>query len=148
MSVKPAFQAKVVGGKLRFSKPEALGNYIKKLEGKDVRVKIEQKTKSRSLSQNNYYWGVVIELIAEHLGYRADEVHDLMRAMFLPYSFVDAKRGINIQTARSTSSLTTVEFEEYIEKIRGWASSEQEIRIPLPNEVDLGEYELLPKEVS
>lgn len=142
MAVKPAFLGKVIGGKLKLNKPEAMVNYIKKFEGKEVRLRIELKSKDRTLPQNNYYWGVVIAILADHLGYQKHELHELMRIMFLSYDFVDKKRNINVQMARSTTSLSTAEFEEYVEKVRTWALTEHEVKIPLPNEVDLEDYNL------
>jgi len=38
---------------------------------------------------------------------------------------------------RSTTSLSTVEWEDYMSKIRMWASSEHECYIPKPNQVDI-----------
>jgi hypothetical protein len=43
-------------------------------------------------------------------------------------------------TVRSTSDLSTIEFEEYCSKIRMWASKELGVYIPSPNEPDLDLY--------
>lgn len=89
------------------------------------------KIKQRSLKENNYYWGVVIETLVEQseTGYEPEDWHDILKNKFLMY--------VNDQgftRTRSTTSLTTEEFERYLEKIRMWAAQELSVLIPLPKE--------------
>ena len=100
-----------------------------KLENSQVFVTVGKATKSRSNNQNKYYWGVVIKLISEVTGYTQDEAHDAMRMQFL------LKNG-DVTTIKSTSGLTTGEFEEYLENIRRFASVNLNCYIPLPNEAE------------
>jgi len=104
-----------------------------KSKNKPVSVIIKIQSKDRSNNQNGYYWGCVIELIANHCGYRQswerEELHGELKRLFLP------KHG-RLQITRSTSDLNTVEFEEYLSKIRQWASEYLSLYIPLPNEVN------------
>ena len=83
--------------------------------------------KPRSLKENNYYWGIVLTLLAEATGFTPEEAHDAMRWKFL-------RKGQRFETVRSTTGLTTNEFEEYLEKIRLFAAQELNCIIPLPNE--------------
>lgn len=83
--------------------------------------------KPRSLKENNYYWGVVLQTIADGTGYTPEEVHDAMRWKFL-------RKGQRFETVASTSSLSTYEFEEYLEKIRMFAAQELNCPIPLPKQ--------------
>lgn len=92
-------------------------------------VDIRESKKSRSLQQNRYYWGVVIDILSRDTGYYPEEIHQLMAKKFLSYE----KKGEVF--VKSTTMLSTTEFEEYLSKIRIFASMELGIFIPLPNEV-------------
>lgn len=85
-------------------------------------------TPQRSIPENNYYWGVVIELLAETTGFSPEEAHQAMKLKFL--RIVKGK----IESVRSTTDLTVAEFETYLEKIRMFASQELSCWIPLPNQ--------------
>lgn len=88
---------------------------------------VVKKKKIRSNNQNSYYWGVVIELISEHTGYTSEEAHDAMKHLFLiDYS-------TKLPRIRSTTELSTAEYEDYLSKIRMFASRELSLYIPDPN---------------
>ena len=130
--MNPIFTAKIQRGKVVFDNVDLLNGYLISLEGKEVEVIVRRRKKSRSLPQNAYYFGVCIKLLCETTGYTDDEMHIALKMMFLQ----DKTR--KIPTLISTTSLTTVSFEEYLEKIRQWAAQELSCSIPLPNEVDIG----------
>lgn len=105
--------------------------YLQRLPERELGYKLFIKTirHSRSISQNNYYWGVVIKIVGDELGYLPEEIHDALRIKFLTI------HTDKLPTVKSTVKLSTKEFEEYLEKIRRWASEELSICLPLPNEV-------------
>ena len=121
---------KVTKGIFKPRDPTAFKLCFAKLEGKEVEVVVRKKKKHRSGAQNAYLWAVPYELISDDLGYTPQEVHDAMRFQFL----TDASK--ELPKMRSTSDLTTVEFEEYVSKVRQWAAEFRDIYIPEPNEVD------------
>ena len=86
--------------------------------------------KLRSIHQNSYYWGVVVEILGNELGYPPYNMHDALRMQFL--SKPDEKTGL--MKIASTTDLSTKQMEDYIEEIRRWASIELSIYIPEPNE--------------
>ncbi len=90
----------------------------------------------RSLPQSKYYFGVVVKIISDELGYTREEVHEICKQMFLSeIIFLKTKKGVRqIRVPKSTTELKTVEFEEYLSSIRQWASMELGIYIPTPNE--------------
>lgn len=93
--------------------------------------------KDRSIQQNRYYWSVIIDLISEHTGFNREEMHEVLKHKFLRYTvWVPKKDGIKEQSiiAKSTASLTTKQFEEFMSQIRQWASSDLGIFLPEPNE--------------
>ncbi len=113
-------------------------------DDRDVCITVERKRKKRSLSQNSYYWGVVIPIcrrILENYGNEVDdeETHSFLKEHVgnLTSSVVDAKGRRAI--TKSSAALTTGEFEEYILRVTVWAATEGVV-IPSPNE------DLIPQE--
>ena len=94
--------------------------------------------RKRSMSQNAYYWGVVVPIFGLEFGYTSEETHQTFRGLFLAYE----KNGEKF--TKSTTELTTVEFEDYLHKVRTFAS-EHGCIIPLPNENLESFYEYLSK---
>ncbi len=104
------------------------------LEGKRITVTLSPYRKPRSLPQNSYYWGVVLATFAEHLGYLPDELHRAMAGKFLVKN-----PGEKIEVTKSTTELSTVEFNEYIEKIMQLAAEDGCV-IPDPTDAELISY--------
>ncbi len=85
----------------------------------------------RSNKQNKYYWKIVVGSIAEYTGYLPSEVHKGLAGKFLcDYTISELPR------IRSTTELSTSEFEEYLERCRCFGSEFFGLDIPMPNEVD------------
>ena len=89
--------------------------------------------KPRSNKQNRYYWPVVVGTIADHTGHTPQEIHEILRAQFLPAYQVKIGEHEYI-ISKSTTELTTVEMENYLSRIRSWASTELGCYIQEPNE--------------
>jgi len=98
--------------------------------------------KPRTDRQNRYYWGVVIDMICYQISGNTssaekEEVHRSLVRHFLVEDHVNLVGGVNISSAPpSTTSLSTVEFTEYIESVRKWAAEFLYLNIPDPNQVD------------
>jgi hypothetical protein len=95
---------------------------------------------NRSNPQNAYYWGCCLPLIKDGLievGYREitsnEQVHDLMKYMFLKKRIVNEETGEVIETIGSTAKLTTIEFMEYIDRIAQFSAEMLGVVIPAPN---------------
>lgn len=97
---------------------------------KRVCLHVEPEKKKRSNKQSAYYWGTCIEILADFLGYTANEMHDAAR-----WELLRVRRDGKPDTVRSTSDLSTVEMEDYLSRYRQWASVYHGCYIPLPNEV-------------
>lgn len=95
---------------------------------------IEKETASRSAAQNAYYWRRVVKLIADHTGYSADDTHHVLKTMFLPKDVAIRTRTGKVVAefviGGSTTTLTSVQFSDYIERIRQWAFEELTVDIP------------------
>lgn len=129
------FVAPVRDGKpvLSPSQRKRLNAAFARREGDEVRIEISQRTKSRSNAQNRYMWGVVYEIIASETGHTTEEIHEFMKAKFLPRSFLVIGNDEQ-QLTKSTTTLSTFDMEEYLEKIRAFAATELGTKIPLPHE--------------
>ena len=128
-------RGEVKGGKLELWDRNKFLEDCQSHEGKQVYLTVAPYTKSRSEAQNNYYWGVVIKILSEETGFSADEMHEVLKNMFLVKVREDLK-GRTFPVGVSTTKLTTAEFEEFLAKVREWASIELNCYIPEPNEVE------------
>lgn len=111
-------------GKLTLDSPERWLLEISRHEGKRVQVSLDTVKNRRSLSQNAYYWGVVVSLLGEHFGYEPDEMHEALKFKFL------RKHEDVLMTVGSTAKMDTKEFGEYLDKVIRWAASEYQVYIP------------------
>lgn len=75
-----------------------------------------KKWNKRSILQNNYYW-FVMQIIGDDLWYTKNEMHDIFRNMFLKREVKQDDVFGDLTVIRSTSSLTTIEFMEYVDQI-------------------------------
>lgn len=81
--------------------------------------------KGRSVPQNRSYWLLIVQPLAEHLGLTSEECHDLLKYKFNKEIQVKKLRNGEVEeipVMRSTTVLTTSEFEIYCSNIRMWAS--------------------------
>lgn len=96
----------------------------------------------RSNSQNRYYWGVVIKLLSDHISYDTSDTHEILKHKFLKsWATIKNKKGqeTTFEITKSTTGLTTKEFEEFMTQVRQWASIELGLWIPEPNEAPMQE---------
>ena len=126
-------EGKVEKGRLRLHDQTQFSVALARLEGKYVEVIVRKKRSQRSGNQNSYYHGVVVAMLSEFLGYEKDEMHIILRFKFLRQV---SEKGI--ETATSTTKLSTADMEDYLERIRRWAIQYLDFYIPLPNEIDGG----------
>lgn len=82
----------------------------------------------RSSGQNRYLWGVLYKAIADETGHSAQEIHEHCKHQFLPKMFV-VLNGVEVETRKSTTELSTAEFSEYLDRVGALAG---ELGISLP----------------
>jgi hypothetical protein len=86
-----------------------------------VRVKVEKIYKKRSLPQNSFYWGVLLNEFCD--GYlettgekvTPEQAHDFLKNRFNSKEVTNENTGEVIYIPQTTSELTTVNFMEYQE---------------------------------
>ena len=99
----------------------------------EVRIVPYKKENPRTNKSNAYYWSAVIGTIAAETGHTPQEIHEYAKWTFLAPILVEVgndKRYIS----RSTTSLSTREFAEYIEMVKAWAANELSLVIPEPQD--------------
>lgn len=130
--------ASVKGGKLYIRNRRQFDAQIAEMrDGWELELAIRRRRATRSLLQNAYYWGVVIELLSDHTGYTPDEMHEFCKATFLPkrLAVADGNGEIvgELVLGGSTRGMNKLEFGEYMERIRQWAADMLDVLIPDPD---------------
>lgn len=142
-TIRSIFYGKVKDREFRPHKPHEFKSAVGHLEDKEVMLTIAEKRKPRSEQENRYYWGVVVAILSEELGLIPEQTHDIIKNKFLLNHRVKTEFGKVVWAVaypRSTSTLSTSEFEDLMAKVRMWAQTELNIYIPLPHEVDIGQF--------
>lgn len=119
---------------VRFGPAQAAA--LRQLKDGDVLVTVRRQRAARSLAQNAWYWGVIVQALSNHTGYTPDDIHELLKAKFLPKQLaVCDGNGVieeNFVIGGSSAKLNKVQFGEYCEAIRRWAAETLDVNIPDP----------------
>src|ERR1039458_4003122 len=90
----PLFDGTIRDSKLFLDKGDKFKQYLASINGKRVQVTVEKIKHSRTNSQNAYYWGVVVKLIAQHTGHDPEQIHELLTQKFSPrWHFIEGMIG-------------------------------------------------------
>lgn len=121
---KPVVQAKVA-----FARHLSLFG-----DGEEVEIVVQRRVKRRSAQANRYWWGVVIRVAAESLGYSdPDELHEAIVHKFRPLE-PDALTGA--PRRMRTSKMTSEQFSDFTSEVIQWLETDMGIRVPRPHEID------------
>lgn len=127
---------RVESGRLEIDRG-ALRKVLAQWEGKTVRVIVKRDRSTRTDRQNRYLW-FAYGVIEEGTGQPAEDIHEIAKAAFLPKDVVlrDGSGEVHgrFVIGGSTRKLSTVEFNDYVMKLREWAQG-LNVYIPEPNEV-------------
>lgn len=105
------FYGIIADHRIQLGDAAAFSQQIRRLEGCQIEIRLAKRKKIRSLDANAYYWGVCIKYLAEYTGYEPDELHDALKARFL------TDNSGKLPRVRSTASLDTKEFSEYVDNV-------------------------------
>ena len=118
-----------------------LTSALNQFEGQEITLSIEKAKKVRSTQENRYYWGLVIPLIKAGLkdatgeSYSAEQVAGLMKTRFLMTHIDYINDDVEyLDRIKSTTELSTVEMEVYLQECRTFAQEYLGVTIPMPNE--------------
>lgn len=120
---------------------------VQAFNDRSIEVTFRRKCKRRSNEQNKYYWSCVIPAIVHgmiDLGNDALQignsehtqlVHEFLKSTILNNGEeIKGIEGLMFKLPASTTRCTTVEFMEFIDKVRVWAGENLGVTIPEPNE--------------
>lgn len=125
----PTFLADVNKGILNFKRLELFKTYLSNLDGQKVIVSVKKFYNSRSTKQNSLYW-VWLTHIGYEIGEEPEDLHTTFKSMFL------TDRSKEFPIVKSTTSLSTYQFMEYMEKIAR-KMDEMGISLPSPEEAEV-----------
>lgn len=134
------YQGKVQGGK--FERWSALETLFRNMEGKEIAVAVKESGKVRSNKQNRYFHGVVVPearlgLQKHGIYLDLDQTKELLRSAGGLYQYITLPQGEPVRIPVSTTDLTAVEFNEFLEKITEWLWQDYRIYITAPNQPTL-----------
>lgn len=127
-------------GMLKIRQRRQFDDDLRMFNGKDVEITVKIKRSKRSISQNNYYWGCVINFVRNGLvdagynGITIKQTHGYLKDKFLRKELVNEKTGEIMTTIGSSKELTKSEFMEYIAEIQQFAAEYLNVVIPDPGE--------------
>jgi len=137
-------QGEIVGGKLKIDR-SLIARSVLDLGDCKVTLEIKKFKSSRSLRQNAYYHGVVVQVLSDHTGEEPKMMHEILKAKFLSVEAPESAQTLSefveiphFRIVRSTTDLNTKEFEEFMEEVRRWASMKLGCWIPEPHESEFG----------
>lgn len=125
----PLFYGKKQAGRLNLFNRGQLEDYIQSFpEDSSLTLIVVETFRQRTLTQNAYYHGVVLQCISDYTGHTTEELHEYFKWRIL------SKEGALPEA--STTDLSTTEFTAYIDLIVYFAWDFLEIVIPPPERVE------------
>lgn len=110
-------------------------NSIRLLHGQH-RVEIIKHYPRRTDRQNRYYWPCFVTPFSDWLSDQGDDpeaAHEILKRRFLTKHITNKDTGESVEWVGSTTKLTTVEFNEYLDKCAQFLAEFCGIEVPEPN---------------
>jgi hypothetical protein len=122
----------VKDGKLLPDATKRILTEIKKWEGEKITIKINKYFPNRSLEQNNtlHAW---IDILADHTGYEAWEMKNILKELFLSYEKVNEATGTIMRCVYDTHTLDTAKMAWFMDKVFVFAQMEFSCTLPQPD---------------
>lgn len=92
---------------------------------KPLEIVVKPATRSRSVEQNKRYWAIVQEIADTPVQgklYPSESWHEYLKGAILGFNEIELPNKKTIQQPISTTTLDTVEFSDYMEKVCAWAA--------------------------
>jgi hypothetical protein len=119
---------KVYQSQLKLNNKRLFIDSLREFEGKEIEIRIRERSANRSKEQNSLYW-IWIDILSKETGYTKDEMHTLIKYKFLKRNVVD-ENGVESETIKSTTTLTTKEFTLFMNDLLFWANNTLSINLP------------------
>jgi len=131
MAIKLRYYAKLNENGLNIHDRIGFMEAVKKFGDKGFWLSVNPVKKWHSDQQRSYYFGVVVKLLSEYTGDTMDEMHEILKRLFLSKKV--ERFGWAVFLCGSTKLLSKGEFAEYINKCIDLAT-EYGVVIPTPEE--------------
>lgn len=130
----------ITNGKLEISYKLKFLDAIKNIGDCRVIVTVEKIYRKRTTNENAYYWACVVpfyqqgtyDIQGEQIS--KEQAHERLKQHCNYVEHINEQTGECLKFIIDTKSLSTVEFEEYLEKCRRFIYEWFNITVPLPNE--------------
>lgn len=106
----------------------------------NLTVEIKKRKSIRTLSQNAYYWGVIITMVRDRLKelsgekyYSKEQAHEFILLECWFKEVVNEDSGLVFKIRKETHDLSKGEYAEFIDTIIDWCSMWLDIEIPPPD---------------
>ena len=119
-------------GKLILNDKRQFQDELHSFEGKEVIIKIEERSPNRSKEQNSLFWRWV-DIISKETGYTKEETKELICYKFLSRDIFDDNHEKTVMI-KGTSTLTRKEFKEFMDEVLYWSNTTLGINLPYNNE--------------
>ena len=102
-------------------------------------VEVKKVRKPRSNDQNGWLWGCIYPLMLDAMvdaGWEftnTEQLHEFFKAQMTADEVVNRETGEIVKFPSSTSSMSTVDFSAYCEKLREYARDYLNVEIPDPD---------------
>jgi hypothetical protein len=116
---------RIVSGQIEWADRDGFVQAVRRMTDCDAELTIAQIEDRRSLVANRYYWGKVIQAIAEETGQAPDDIHDAMCDRFLKHRITLVNvlgQVLDLEVAGRSSSLSVAKFYGFVEQVRLFAA--------------------------
>lgn len=114
-----------------------------------VTIEVKKRRSIRTLSQNAYYWGVIVLMVRDRLRELTGEkylgkeqAHEFLMLEVHYKEIVNEETGIILKIRKDTHDLTKSEFGDLTNTIIDWCDMWMDIKIPPPDTQSELNYEL------
>lgn len=127
-------------GTLKIVNRKQFDEDIKSFAGKRLVIKVRKQIRSRTVKQNNFYWGNFIQsqidAFKERWGYTYNKVqiHEWNKANFWSDDHMVEETGEVFKLPASSTDNSTVTWEEKMENIRSWFMEHMDWALPYPEQ--------------
>ena len=113
----PIFYGQVEKNKLVLINQQRFDEYLYTLNGQEVELTLAKRGRKRTDKGNRYYWAY-LRIIEEETGDDSNSLHDYFKKTLLTpvFKYLKAIKK-EVEIPRTTTTLLTTEFSEYIKKI-------------------------------
>lgn len=127
------YYSNIKDGRLQKNVSTQIANELKEFEGKRVEVRIQKLKSTRSQQQNRYWWAI-ITILSKEIGYKKEEIHEILKFKFLKRSKVIESTGEILEYLESTTKLSRSEFADMTTELIQWSAETFNVILPLPGE--------------